>query len=297
MKCPACEDVLKTYKVKGNAELLVEKCLACNGLWFDDNELNLVLQNDKILKELNTNGLKSLHTSKRRCPHCAVSLSSGLVGSTGILVESCSKCNGYFLDEGELKKLNLNEPNSNYAKLLGNNRRSLKRKLPRFFTNVLESDESVIWAEKPHLITYVLGLAPISIIPGVVIGMLSVRGANIPGGGIFVGLLLAIVIAVFIYINYKNVIYVLTSKRIIISTGFFGVDFHSIDYDKVTDLTVSVSVLQRVWGSGNIVFATASSMGLQSRFNKNVFRSVLNPYDIYRKVKKLTYSSTHEKTA
>ncbi|MBC76058.1 MAG: hypothetical protein CME64_08570 [Halobacteriovoraceae bacterium] len=297
MKCPACEESLKTYKVKDFDGLLVEKCSGCEGLWFDDNELNLVLRNDNVLKELNTNGLKNLHKSKRTCPHCAIHLSSGLVGKTGILVENCSKCNGYFLDEGELKKLNLNRPNSNYAKLLRSNRRSLKRKLPKFFTNVLESDESVIWAEKPHLITYILGLAPISIIPGVVIGLLSVRGANIPGGAFLTSLLLALVIGVFIYINYKNVLYVLTSKRLIISTGFFGIDFHSIDYDKVTDLTVSVSVLQRIWGSGNIVFATASSMGVQSKFNKNIFRSVLNPYDVYRRVKRLTYNSDLEKTA
>ena len=85
---------MKAFLV-GAVEL--DRCGFCKGLWFDGGELGQVL-GKKVTPQLDP-GLTS-----RSCAACMVAMTPAVLG--GLRVEVCSRCQGIFLDEGELVALN-----------------------------------------------------------------------------------------------------------------------------------------------------------------------------------------------
>ena len=85
---------MKAFPV-GQVEL--DRCNFCKGLWFDGGELSQVL-GKKVTPSLDA-GLTA-----RSCAACKVSMTPAQLG--GLRVEVCTRCNGIFLDEGELVALN-----------------------------------------------------------------------------------------------------------------------------------------------------------------------------------------------
>lgn len=81
-------------------------------------------------------------------------------------------------------------------------------------------------------------------------------------------------------LEYKNVIYVMTNRRIILRSGIVGLDFDGVDYSDISNIWVDVSPMGKMLGVGTLVIATTS--GRLSRFY-----AISEPYDAYRKVNKL----------
>jgi uncharacterized membrane protein YdbT with pleckstrin-like domain len=82
-----------------------------------------------------------------------------------------------------------------------------------------------------------------------------------------------------IYLPKAN-IYGFTNKRVLIHRGFFSTDLVSVDYNKITDVTVRVSFLDKTFTkSGQICINTAGGMGKEI-----ILQHVANPYEIKKKL-------------
>ena len=89
--------------------ITIDRCIHCNGLWFDHLEI-------EQLQKLKGAGRIDLGASKNgcnydtikdiSCPRCnRPMLKLNTTGEDPFSYESCSKCNGVFLDAGEFSKL------------------------------------------------------------------------------------------------------------------------------------------------------------------------------------------------
>ena len=116
----------------------------------------------------------------------------------------------------------------------------------------------------------------------------------IPIGGfaIFFGLLMFLIS----FVSYSKAAYCYTNKRIIIRSGFIGVDYHAIDFDLIGGMDVHVDFMDKFIrpNTGSIVFASAASPIIQQ--NQKVgaysFKAIDNPYEVYKRVK--AYSSKNK---
>ncbi|MDO5825257.1 MAG: PH domain-containing protein, partial [Methanosphaera sp.] len=70
---------------------------------------------------------------------------------------------------------------------------------------------------------------------------------------LFLCIIIIVVKLILDYLDWKNTIYTLTDKRIIIKRGLFNKEKISMPYIKVQDIDVSQSVLERMMGAGDIV--------------------------------------------
>ena len=90
-------------------------------------------------------------------------------------------------------------------------------------------------------------------------------------------------------VRYKRALFVVTNKRLIIRSGFIGVDYKSIELKYVGLVNVRVDFLDKISGgkTGTITFASAA-IPMNGQNNTNgafCFSCVENPYEVYKKVK------------
>ncbi len=109
MTCPRCKSPLIDVQSQGSN---LHFCGQCRGVWFDNNEFLYHLRVKTGAAELKwiENVSRSTHMT---CPHCGsdlketpfnVCLPSGCAQDPFLLIDYCGKCNGVWLDEGELQK-------------------------------------------------------------------------------------------------------------------------------------------------------------------------------------------------
>ena len=89
---------MKPFVVSG---IELDRCIFCKGLWFDGGELEQVLKKP-------ANPKLDEGTTSRKCAACATPMTPAVLGR--LRVETCTKCHGVFLDEGELVALNEGKP-------------------------------------------------------------------------------------------------------------------------------------------------------------------------------------------
>lgn len=112
MNCPRCSVELKPVKIKG---IELDICDTCEGIWFDNGELDKVcnlgessLETSDISKSLiRDNSLnKSTKSKTLTCPHCNSTLERFIYSyDSNILLDACKICHGIWLDDGELKEV------------------------------------------------------------------------------------------------------------------------------------------------------------------------------------------------
>jgi membrane protein YdbS with pleckstrin-like domain len=83
-------------------------------------------------------------------------------------------------------------------------------------------------------------------------------------------------------LEYKNVVYAITDKRIIIRDGLIGIDFKSLDYSEINDVNVHVNILERIRKVGTIICQVQN-------FNYS-FIAVQNPYDVFKMLQKISFN-------
>ena len=105
MECPICKKDLNDYLLK---DVVYQRCGNCGGFWFDKDKLGQIKKQkdwfkvDTILKEAK---LKVIH-GELKCPRCSETLHIlEYSHETGIKVNLCSKCEGLWLDSGELQAI------------------------------------------------------------------------------------------------------------------------------------------------------------------------------------------------
>ena len=88
------------------------------------------------------------------------------------------------------------------------------------------------------------------------------------------------------FFAYKNTVYIITDKRIIVQTGAIGIDTQFIELDKVQEVYVNTGFIDRLFGTGSIFVITAGNIFFSSRGRSSRFRPSLaalrDPYEVHR---------------
>ena len=114
--CPRCDIPLQTINLKKDEKFYIERCDQCMGLFFDQNELEALLELsvtnvfqidrkrlDTINKELYYRDATQAHYIK--CPVCREFMGRKNFGAkSGVIIDRCNN-DGVWLDGGELKRL------------------------------------------------------------------------------------------------------------------------------------------------------------------------------------------------
>lgn len=111
--CPECGNGLKEVYAEANygRALLLDQCDECGGIWFDSWELYYLKDAEtKRLDTINSDKLLGLVPSQRGsglCPRCDDSSLEPFQDAnlpTGSKIQRCPRCNGLWLNRGELFK-------------------------------------------------------------------------------------------------------------------------------------------------------------------------------------------------
>ncbi|MGD9901617.1 MAG: PH domain-containing protein [Spirochaetales bacterium] len=91
--------------------------------------------------------------------------------------------------------------------------------------------------------------------------------------------------------RYEHIEYVVTDRRILIRSGFIGIDFQSINFKDISNVNLRVGLFDRLFKVGDIYFYTnnpkTSSQNVGNRESSDVFFDIENPYEIYSKIQKI----------
>jgi Zn-finger nucleic acid-binding protein len=112
MQCPRCTCEMRKVRVR---DIELDTCDACEGVWFDSDELRQVLDMNKDelysseiahTMEATVEHEETPGRSEMPCPRCGKELARYCYqGYSGIVLDGCDEACGIWLDDGELKKL------------------------------------------------------------------------------------------------------------------------------------------------------------------------------------------------
>ena len=80
-------------------------CIACRGVWFDADELGLLLGSlDLAVDEIGRPVPSDRKETARKCPYCRGKMDKVLMGpDEGVIIDKCARGHGLWFDGGELE--------------------------------------------------------------------------------------------------------------------------------------------------------------------------------------------------
>jgi Zn-finger nucleic acid-binding protein len=107
IKCPNCSNQMESVP---KPDITIEKCKSCGGIFLDAGELNLLatgMAGDMESLTIDDKEEKDKFP-RRKCPKCnnVTMEKQALLAYSDIIFDLCPKCEGFFLDKGELKSMN-----------------------------------------------------------------------------------------------------------------------------------------------------------------------------------------------
>ena len=109
MICPACK---KDMIVVEYSNIEIDYCLNCHGVWFDSDELELLLKSmnldapDLLLSHILASVEAVTSENKRKCPICRRKMEKTTIGEhPEILIDVCTQKDGLWFDGGEVAQL------------------------------------------------------------------------------------------------------------------------------------------------------------------------------------------------
>ena len=130
-------------------------------------------------------------------------------------------------------------------------------------TRLLSEGEAVIREFRPHwqAIAVPVAMAVGFTVVGAVVGAVLTQGAIPTVVGLVIGLAVALPkLAVWAFTKY-----VITNERVIVRSGVLARQGKEIPLEVINDVAFSQSLLERMFGSGDLLLESAGEMG-QSRF-------------------------------
>jgi uncharacterized protein len=113
MKCAKCSGTLSEIQV---GQIHLDRCNRCQGLWFDRNELERILElvqsgkADLVPESLRNPLSDKLDVRFGTCPRCKKALMrTESVAVAELHYDKCAACGGAWLDGGELDKISADE--------------------------------------------------------------------------------------------------------------------------------------------------------------------------------------------
>lgn len=104
MKCPVCKISMVILELK---EVEVDYCIECKGVWLDEGELELLLNNkENVLKYLNSlNKFNNVKEDEYICPRCKDKMLKVKFDESEVVIDKCKNNHGLWFDKNELKDL------------------------------------------------------------------------------------------------------------------------------------------------------------------------------------------------
>lgn len=106
MDCPVCKNAMIAMEL---AEVEIDYCTGCKGIWLDAGELELLLGNEEKSKALISMFRSAGKTGEkpRRCPICDKKMEKVEVGEgqTTLIIDRCTRKDGLWFDGGELDNI------------------------------------------------------------------------------------------------------------------------------------------------------------------------------------------------
>lgn len=164
--------------------------------------------------------------------------------------------------------------------------------------DILVSDESIIWNGKPkksaYIINKVITMLPIALIWLIFDSTFIISFISL---GNFMEMLWFIIpffalhlMPVWIWLgniltakkNWENTEYYVTNKRIIIVSGFIGMNYQTIFYKDINNVHLRIGIIDKLLKVGDIYFDTSEN-------KMQFFLDLENPYDLYTKLQKIVF--------
>ncbi|MEI2823576.1 MAG: PH domain-containing protein [Chitinophagaceae bacterium] len=174
-----------------------------------------------------------------------------------------------------------------------------KNLLPHF-DSVKDDDEEILWTGKPKFIPYTVTGLGLGIGAFIFVGIYYLMTKNVKNEdgttGNFQIWFAALPIVFFLWeffrkiLSYSNTSYAYTNKRVMMRTGFIGTDFKSIDYDKISDIEVTVNFIERAFNVGTIKFFSGRTQTDDGTTTKlyDRWEAISNPYEVFKRVKQVS---------
>lgn len=162
------------------------------------------------------------------------------------------------------------------------------------FEPILDKDEEIIKMYSPDkrrawfgTIVWVV-FAMLCFVPSAVLAFLAGKDALASAILLTVFAVFCLVVPIVMIALWCNkTVYAVTNKRIIIRTGYIGVDYKSLDYNMLGAITVNVNVWDKILrrNTGTISFGGMSSPLTTQGVAKFVFMFVNKPYETNKEIK------------
>ena len=165
---------------------------------------------------------------------------------------------------------------------------------------MLSAGESILWRGKPKRSAFIatksLTMLPIAVIWLVL--DLSFIGTVFSAGemlGILIPFFALHLMPVWIWLGnvvtagrrWKNTNYYVTDRRIIIQGGFFAVNEVSLFYKELRNAQLRIGLLDKLFGTGDIVFDNGMIMHNSKHSRPYVFEDLTDAQEVYRRVQKV----------
>ena len=163
------------------------------------------------------------------------------------------------------------------------------------FSLVLDKDEEILKTYRPNkmrawftvcLTSIVLALFLLPVIIG---SAFDSESNGLAVGVVFLSFFVVYILISFVLIKLwiNKTVYAVTNKRILIRTGYIGVDYKSLDYTMLGAFTVNVSWVDKLIhkNTGSLAFGSVASPmtnGYGAKFN---FSFISSPYETYKEIK------------
>lgn len=164
--------------------------------------------------------------------------------------------------------------------------------------DILVSNESIIWNGKPkksaYIINKVITMLPIALIWLIFDSTFIISFISL---GNFMEMLWFIIpffalhlMPVWIWLgnvltakkNWENTEYYVTNKRIIIISGFIGMNYQTIFYKDINNVHLRIGIIDKLLKVGDIYFDTSEN-------KMQFFLDLENPYALYTKLQKIVF--------
>jgi hypothetical protein len=172
-----------------------------------------------------------------------------------------------------------------------------KNLLPQF-DSVKDNDEEILWTGKPKFIPYIfsgLGSGLFTLAFGIIwlLVNFNIKPDKTEGSFQYFWLfgLIPLLQGLYVFLNrllsFSNTAYGYSNKRVMMRTGFIGTDFKTIDYDKISDIEVTVNIIERMYNVGSIRFFSGRTKTDEGNTNKlyDVWYAIEKPYEVFKMVK------------
>lgn len=137
------------------------------------------------------------------------------------------------------------------------------------FKRVMDSDEIILWNDRPHFVAYMLRALPFILFGGLwamfdsseMVVTMQLDGFWYSDYFTLLfqyGFLIAALVRTFVRaISYRNVYYAFTDRQVIITNGFLSVGYELYEYTRLYNIQVDESPIERMLGVGTIRFPAA----------------------------------------